>query len=150
MLNLHNRLDKYESICDEALIQKQLKKLISETQEKIDKISVKELYKNAQKYILIDVREPEEFASGYIKAKKVLTIPRGKIEFVALDKIGKVYGQNSKIVTYCLKGPRGALAALQLKKLGFKNVKNLEGGILNWLESGYSINSYLGELKLVK
>jgi rhodanese-related sulfurtransferase len=100
--------------------------------------------------ILLDVREPEEFASGYIEAKNILTIPRGKLEFMAIDKIAKVYGEDAKIVTYCLKGPRGALAAMQLKKMGFTNVSNLKGGLIAWLESGRSIKNYLGELKLVK
>jgi rhodanese-related sulfurtransferase len=61
-----------------------------------------------------------------------------------------VYGQDAKIVTYCLKGPRGSLAAFQLKKMGFSNVRNLKGGILNWLEQGNTIKSYLGELTLAK
>lgn len=94
------------------------------------------------------MREPEEFASGYINGHTVLTIPRGKLEFMAIDKIAKRYGQDRPIVTYCLKGPRGSLAALQLQKLGFTNVRNLDGGILGWLAEGNTIHSYLGELSL--
>jgi rhodanese-related sulfurtransferase len=68
---------------------------------------------------------------------------------MAIDKIAKVYGDDVKIVTYCLKGSRGILAGLQLKKMGFTNVANLKGGIIGWLQSGKSIKSYLGELKLI-
>ena len=98
--------------------------------------------------ILLDVREPEEFASGYINAHTVLTIPRGKLEFLAIEKVAKQFGQDVQIVTYCLKGARGSLAALQLQKMGFTNVKNLDGGILKWLEKGNTIHSYLGEMSL--
>jgi rhodanese-related sulfurtransferase len=69
---------------------------------------------------------------------------------MAIEKIAKVYGQDAPIVTYCLKGARGALAAYQLHKMGFTNVKNLKGGILEWLENGETIENYLGEMKLVK
>ena len=113
-------------------------------------VKPKELYTIKDKTILIDVREPEEFASGYISGHIVLTIPRGKLEFMAVDKIAKKYGQDAKIVTYCLKGPRGILAAYQLQKLGFTNVKNLSGGILAWLAKGNTIHSYLGEMLLAK
>ena len=69
---------------------------------------------------------------------------------MAIDKIAKVYGDDANIVTYCLKGPRGSLAALQLQKMGFNNVKSLQGGILAWLNEGNTIHSYLGELSLIK
>ena len=149
MKSLHTQLATYAKKCDEVLLSKNLKKLIKEANKKIPQITPKELDKIKKKAILIDVREPEEFASGYIDAKTVLTIPRGKLEFMAIEKIAKKFGQDAMIVTYCLKGARGSLAALHLKKLGFDNVSNLEGGILAWVEAGNPIKNYLGEFKLV-
>ena len=148
MKNLHTKLEEYGKKCDELFLSTHLKGLIEEANREIEQIVPSDLYLAVHEVILLDVREPEEFASGYINAHKVLTIPRGKLEFMAIDKIAKVYGDNVKIVTYCLKGPRGALAALQLKKMGFNNVQNLKGGILGWLAEGNSIHSYLGELTL--
>ena len=148
MKNVNTQLEKYAAKCDEIYLSKHLKKLITEAGKKVKQIKPKKLYTIADGIILIDVREPEEFASGYINGHTVLTIPRGKLEFMAIDKIAKQYGQEAKIVTYCLKGPRGSLAALQLQKLGFTNVSNLEGGILGWLAEGNTIHSYLGELSL--
>ena len=149
MGNLYKKLQSYSSICDELFLKESLKKLIDEALSSTKQISSDELKKELDSIILIDVREPEEFASGSIKANEVLTIPRGKLEFMALDKIEKKYGFDKKVVTYCLKGPRGALASVQLQKLGFKNVYNLKGGILKWLEDKNTIMSYLGELRLV-
>ncbi|HIP43865.1 MAG TPA: rhodanese-like domain-containing protein [Sulfurospirillum arcachonense] len=150
MKNIHSKLAEYEKKCDEVFLSKHLKGLIEEAISKVEQIEPSDLYVVSKDIILVDVREPEEFASGYINAHEVLTIPRGKLEFMAIDKIAKEYGDDAKIVTYCLKGPRGSLAALQLQKMGFTNVRNLKGGILGWLAEGNSIHSYLGELLLVK
>jgi len=150
MKNIHSKLAEYEKKCDEVFLSKHLKGLIEEAISKVEQIEPSDLYVVSKDIILVDVREPEEFASGYINGHEVLTIPRGKLEFMAIDKIAKEYGDDAKIVTYCLKGPRGSLAALQLQKMGFTNVRNLKGGILGWLAEGNSIHSYLGELLLVK
>lgn len=149
MRSVHTELKKYAKKCDEVLLSKNLKKLVEKANKEVEQISAKKLSKIKDKVVAIDVREPEEFASGYIPAKTVLTIPRGKLEFMAIEKIAKEFGEDVKIVTYCLKGPRGSLAALHLKKLGFTNVSNLEGGILAWIDQGYSIKNYLGEFKVV-
>lgn len=149
MKNLHTKLNQYEQKCDEILLSKHLKGLIEEASNSIPQIEPSELDTERKNIILIDVREPEEFASGYINANKILTIPRGKLEFMAIDKIAKIYGDDVEIITYCLKGPRGLLASLQLQKMGFSSVKNLKGGILNWLTEGKTIHNYLGEMKLV-
>lgn len=148
MRNMNTKLEEYAKKCDEAFLSEHLKSLIDEASGNIEAIDVEELYVITKDIILVDVREPEEFGSGYINAHTVLTIPRGKLEFMAIDKLAKQFGQDAQIVTYCLKGPRGALAAYQLQKLGFTNVKNLKGGILEWLAKGNSIHSYLGELTL--
>ena len=148
MKNINTKLQQYAKKCDDIYLSEHLSALIDEAKKQIKQIKPKELYTVADDTILIDVREPEEFASGYINGHIVLTIPRGKLEFMAIDKIAQKYGKDVKIVTYCLKGPRGLLAAYQLHKLGFTNVKNLNGGILAWLDKGNTIHSYLGELTL--
>ncbi len=148
MKNINTKLEKYAKSCDDIYLSSQLKKILKEAKKEIKAIKPNDLYTIAKDIILIDVREPEEFASGYINGHTVLTIPRGKLEFMAIEKIAQKYGQDAKIVTYCLKGPRGFLAAHQLKKLGFSNVSSLEGGILAWLKEGNTIHSYLGELSL--
>ncbi len=147
MKNLHKKLEQYVNKCDEVFLNSHLKILIDEAVSLVPQIKPQDLIID-ENTILIDVREPEEFASGYIKAEHTLTIPRGKIEFMAIDKIAKIFGQDVKIVTYCLKGPRGSLAGVQLQKMGFTNVSNLEGGLIAWLQSGKSIQNYLGELTL--
>ena len=69
---------------------------------------------------------------------------------ISIKKIFEKYGNDVPIVTYCFKGPRGLLAAYQLKKMGFTNVVNLEDGLLNWLGCGKSLKSYFGDITLAK
>ncbi len=134
----------------EVYLTEQFKKLINEADKNVEQIEPDELDLDDLNILLLDVREPEEFASGYLRKENHLTIPRGKLEFVAIKKIFEEYGQDVPIVTYCFKGPRGLLAAEQLKKMGFTNVKNLKDGLLNWLGSGRSLKSYFGEITLVQ
>ncbi len=148
--NAHLDLEELASRRAEVYLTTQFQKLIDEASEFVTEIEPNELDLKDENVLLLDVREPEEFASGYIDGINHLTIPRGKLEFVAIKKIAKQYGHNVKIITYCYKGPRGLLAAYQLKKMGFENVVNLRDGLLNWLDNGNTIRSYLGVLTLVK
>ena len=134
----------------EVYVSEQFLKLIDEASKNVEQIEPSELDLDDLGILLLDVREPDEFASGYLRKENDLTIPRGKLEFVAIKKIFEQYGHDTPIVTYCYKGPRGLLAAEQLKKMGFLNVKNLNNGLLNWLGSGRSLKSFFGEIALVK
>ena len=112
-LNLQELADRRA----EVYLTVQFQKLIDEAELMVEQIEPEELNINDENLLLVDVREPEEFSSGYIKVKNHLTIPRGKLEFVAIKKIAEQYGEDIPIVTYCFKGPRGLLAAYQLKKM---------------------------------
>lgn len=148
--NAHIDLQELADRRAEVYLSEQFKKLIDEAEQAVEEIQPDQLDLEDMNMLLLDVREPEEFASGYLRKENHLTIPRGKLEFVAIKKIHEKYGHDIPIVTYCFKGPRGLLAAYQLKKMGFSNVKNLKDGLLNWLAYGNSIKSYFGELTLKK
>jgi rhodanese-related sulfurtransferase len=81
----------------------------------------------------VDVREPDEFKAGHIPGAK--NIPRGTIEWMVPKKISD--DKNATIVVYCEHGSRGALATYTLVQMGYKNVKNLEGGRADWIKAGY-------------
>ena len=133
----------------EVYLSEQFQKLIVDAEKVVEQIEPDDLDLDDLNTLLLDVREPEEFASGYLRKENHLTIPRGKLEFVAIKKIFEKYGHDVPIVTYCFKGPRGLLAAGQLKKMGFTNVRNIRDGLKNWLESGRTLRSYFGEITLV-
>ena len=86
--------------------------------------------------LLIDIREPAEFARGHIPG--AILSPRGLLEFEILsllDKMGVAAPADSDIVLYCGTGGRSALAAHSLDAMGFTNVRSMDGGIVAWAEA---------------
>lgn len=47
--------------------------------------------------------------------------------------------KNARIVVYCMSGRMGQIAAQALSSLGYTDVVNLRGGMLAWVEQGYSL-----------
>ena len=84
--------------------------------------------------ILVDVRTEDEYNSGYIENS--LNIDYFSNEFsVNADKLDK----NTPIILYCRSGNRSSMSANKISKLGFKEIYNLEGGILEWIEEGNAV-----------
>jgi rhodanese-related sulfurtransferase len=78
---------------------------------------------------LVDVREPDERAEFNIGGH---FLPLGKIQVMQIDDIDEL--KNEEVICYCRSGGRSSQACLMLETFGFTNVKNLEGGMLNWRE----------------
>ena len=95
-------------------------------------ISVTELRNRmdaGEKINLIDVREPHENADFNIGGQ---LIPLGKIQTMQTDDIEDL--KEEEVILYCRSGNRSGQACLILDTLGFKNTKNLTGGMLAWQE----------------
>ncbi len=78
---------------------------------------------------LVDVREPAENAEFNIGGQLV---PLGKIQAMDTDELENL--KDEEVVVYCRSGNRSGQAGLILETMGFKNVKNLSGGMLAWKE----------------
>jgi rhodanese-related sulfurtransferase len=78
---------------------------------------------------IIDVREPHENAEFNIGGQ---LIPLGRIQTMQTDEIDEFKEQ--ELIVYCRSGNRSGQACLILDTLGFKNTKNLTGGMLAWQE----------------
>ena len=95
-------------------------------------ITVEELKQRmdaGDKIQLVDVREPAENTEFNIGGT---LLPLGKIQTMQIDDIDEFRDQ--ELVLYCRSGNRSGQAALFLESMGFKNVKNLTGGMLAWKE----------------
>jgi len=79
----------------------------------------------AGEYLVLDVRQPQEYQSGHIPGATL--IPLGELE-ARQEELDR----SKKIITYCRSGHRSMAAAIALCGLGFKGVQHLDGGILNW------------------
>lgn len=82
-----------------------------------------------EKLNLLDVRQPEETAEFNIGG---IAFPLGKIQSMQTEDIENL--KDEEVICYCRSGNRSGMAALVLEQLGFKNVKNLTGGMLAWRE----------------
>jgi len=95
-------------------------------------ISVEELKTRMDaggKINLIDVREPHEYAEFNIGAK---LIPLGQIQTMQVDEIED--WKDQEVIIHCRSGQRSMVACMFLETLGFKDTKNLVGGMLAWQE----------------
>ena len=104
----------------------------------INQISPEELKSQLSKnknLILIDVRESWEYEITNIPGAK--NIPLGQV-----PKIANEFPHDSEIVVYCHHGVRSMRAANFLVPLGFKNVRNLIGGIDNYRNVDETIKKY--------
>ncbi len=95
----------------------------------IDVIELKTKMDQKANFVLIDVREPMEHETFNIGGK---LIPLGYV-LHNLEEL-EVH-KNDEIVVYCRSGMRSATAKKMLEMNGFTHVRNLEGGILKWIES---------------
>jgi rhodanese-related sulfurtransferase len=95
-------------------------------------ISVEELKSkmdSGENFRLVDVREPQENAEYNIGGT---LLPLGNIMGMQIDPIENY--KDDEVILYCRSGNRSGQAAMFLETMGFKNVKNLAGGMLAWKE----------------
>jgi adenylyltransferase/sulfurtransferase len=91
----------------------------------IDPVEVKAKIDRGENFVLIDVREPHEY--------RICNIPQAKL--IPLGEVPKRYAEldpEAETVVHCKSGMRSAKAVDFLRKSGFKNVRNMKGGILAW------------------
>jgi rhodanese-related sulfurtransferase len=98
----------------------------------MENISTEELKSRmdaGEKLNIIDVREPHEYAEFNIGAT---LIPLGKIQTMQIDEIEDL--KDEEVIIHCRSGQRSMMACLFLETLGFRNTKNLAGGMMAWQE----------------
>ena len=119
--------------------------LVAAARERIREVSASEVQAMARAGdVLIDVREPAEYASGHMPG--AINLPRGVLEFqihahpaMGCTTSDALAASDRPLVLYCLSGGRAALAADSLQQLGFSQVSSLAGGITAWREAGLPV-----------
>ena len=88
---------------------------------------LKEKLDRKEDFVFLDVREPFEYEIAKIEGTQL--IPLGQIE----SRISELEPfKDKEIVAHCKMGGRSRKALEILKTKGFKNLKNLAGGIHAW------------------
>ena len=98
----------------------------SATYEQINGAEAKALMDSESGYIIIDARTQSEYDDGHIPG--AILIP----EYEIADRAEKeLPDKDQLILVYCRSGRRSKIAAEELVKLGYTNVKEF-GGIIDW------------------
>jgi sulfur-carrier protein adenylyltransferase/sulfurtransferase len=101
--------------------------------EEVDPADAREQMSNGT--VLVDVREPEEWAAGHIPGAK--HVPKSYLE----SRIeGAVPDRSQHVILYCASGNRSAWATRTLlDDLGYEHVENMTGGFTLWKDRGYEV-----------
>jgi phage shock protein E len=85
---------------------------------------------------ILDVRTPDEISEGYIEGAQFVDFYREdfKIEIESLNK-------EFAYAIYCRSGKRSSQAMEIMQEFGFENLYNLEGGIIEWTNTGMPVVS---------
>jgi rhodanese-related sulfurtransferase len=112
----------------------QFLKLVQEAKKHVKETNVAEVKRRGdagENFLLVDVREDNEWARGHVPG--AVHLSKGIIE---RDIEQRVPDTSAKVILYCGGGFRSALAAENLQKMGYTNVESMDGGWKGWVEAG--------------
>lgn len=125
-------------------VTKTFQQLCDDAKTRITEISCTDLARKlehgARDWVLIDVRENDEFRDGHLPGAR--GIGRGVLEYHIAEEVPDT---DSEIVLYCRGGNRSALAADALQTMGYTRVASLRGGWREWTEDATRPIAHEGE-----
>src|SRR6476620_9235456 len=107
--------------------------LIDEAKQQIEEVTpeqVRDIPDRKERVIYLDVREPNEWNLGRLPG--AVHLPRGNLE----TKVEALIDRGQRVVIYCARGNRSALAALTMKQMGYENVSSMARGFIGWADIG--------------
>ncbi len=113
------------------------KDLVGEAKKEVPLLQVQEVKGKldaGEEFLLIDVREADEYQKGRIP--NGISMPRGVLEMRVEQH---VKDSKKQLILHCAGGGRSAVAAQSLKKMGYENVASMEGGFDGWCRAGYPV-----------
>ena len=107
-------------------------KIVADAKTRIREITLKDAEQaKAGGALLLDVREPQDYAAGHIAG--AMSLNRGIVE-LEIEELAP--DLNTPILCYCGGGSRAALVAESLQRMGYTNVQSIEGGFKAWKAAG--------------
>ena len=110
-----NLLENYESFCGVVI------------EPEISAPELKNKFASNDDFLLVDVREPEEFAGSRIPGSVLIPVA-GFIDASAF----KLLPRDKEIILHCHSGIRSATCLALIQSAGFTNSRHLSGGIVAW------------------
>lgn len=117
-----------------------VKQKVEAGQRQVKTIGMEEYRKiveNPGSALIVDVREPHEYAAGHVPG--VINIPRGLLESEIWSHIGVPADKkmDRPIVLQCQSGKRASLAAQSLEDLGFTQTTAVVMSLDDWQKAGH-------------
>lgn len=112
----------------------QFLKLVNDAKSRVKETNVADVKRrmaSGEKFLLVDVREDNEWANGHLPG--AVHMGRGVIE---RDIETRVPETSTKMILYCGGGFRSALVADNLQRMGYTDVESMDGGWRGWTEAG--------------
>ena len=102
----------------------------NEATKKVDPVEFSEVIAQPG-VIILDVRTPEEFNAGHIENAININVADSNFssEVSKLDK-------NATVAVYCRSANRSAVATNEMAELGFTDMYDMQGGIIDWEAAG--------------
>ena len=102
----------------------------NEATKKVDPVEFSEVIAQPG-VIILDVRTPEEFNAGHIP--NAININVAGVDFASeVSKLDK----NATVAVYCQSANRSAVATNEMAELGFTDMYDMQGGIIDWEAAG--------------
>ncbi|KAK7309365.1 hypothetical protein RJT34_06029 [Clitoria ternatea] len=127
--------------------------LLSSSAATIDVHQAKALIQTGSLYL--DVRTVEEFQNGHVDAVNILNIPymlntpNGKVKNPDfLKEVSLACNKEDHLIVGCQLGMRSLSATTDLLSDGFKNVKDMGGGYVDWVKNKLPVNTPLAKEEL--
>ena len=111
--------------------------LVQDAKTRVQEISIEEFRRRScagEQLALVDVREDHEWEAGHLPG--AVHLSRGVLE---RDVEARFPDPETPLVLQCGGGFRSALAADNLRRMGYTNVYSLAGGYRDWVEAGLPI-----------
>jgi adenylyltransferase/sulfurtransferase len=118
------KLIDYEQFCGVAPQQHSTSAVVT---DEMTARELKERLDRGEPIVVVDVREPQEYQINRIPGSTLIPLGELPQRYEELDP-------DAAIVCQCKSGMRSAKATAFLRGIGFKNVRNLAGGILGWID----------------
>ncbi len=115
----------------------QFLKLVNDAKTRVKETNIADVkgrIEAGEKFLLVDVREDNEWANGHLPG--AVHMGRGIIE---RDIETSVPDTNTKMILYCGGGFRSALVADNLQKMGYTNIESMDGGWKGWVSAGLPV-----------
>ncbi|MGH7739162.1 MAG: molybdopterin-synthase adenylyltransferase MoeB, partial [bacterium] len=121
-----NALIDYEQFCGMKVEDTQTQE-VAVAKDEMTPLELKVMLDEKRDFLLLDVREPNEYDIAHIEGSLLLPLSQLPQRFHELDKY-----KGKDIAVHCKSGVRSAKAIGFLKQQGFEHLTNVVGGILGW------------------